>query len=294
MEIKEILEKVGYSLKDDGLYWRSKAIYRQGDNPSSLRINKTTGGFVDFPANKSGTFKDLIKLSLNISDPKELNDIFKLNLSDLKESNTSDKLKIKSKFNFEEIGTLVNNFSFYKGRGISEEVQREFGLKVCMSGKMCRRVIFPIYDRNLNVIGISGRSIFPDNDIKWKKLGMSRDWCYPIHLSEPHIKQKKEVILVESIGDVLALYNAGIKNVLNLGGIKLLKGVKQELIRLCPEKVYISTNNEPDNQFRGNDAAKQILKELSILFNVDKLEIKLPPKKDFGECSKEEIQNWYK
>lgn len=292
MSVKDILEKIGYQLKDDNTHWRSVALYRDGSNPTSLRINKQTGGFVDFPANKSGTFKDLLKLSLKTTD-KELENILITDLADFKIEPEKDRLKLKSSFNLSELGTLVQNHNFYKKRGISDEVQNEFDLKVCMSGKMCRRVVFPIYDRNLNVLGVSGRSIFPDNDIKWKHLGTKKDWCYPIHLSEQYIRSKKEVILVESIGDVLALFNAGIKNVISLCGIRLLKGVKQEILRLSPEKVLISTNNEPDNQNRGNNAAKEIFNQLSVLFSVDKLQIKLPPRKDFGECTKEEIINWY-
>lgn len=294
MNIKEILEKIGYNLRDDGNFWRSPSIYRGGDNPSSLRISKENGSFVDFPVNVSGSFKDLLKLSMKDKNIKEIEGLIKSDLSDLKTSlNKTDKLLVKNKINTKELGTLVCNYNFYNKRGISDEVQKELNLRVCMSGKMCRRVVFPVYDRNLNVIGVSGRSIFPENPIKWKHLGFKRDWCYPLHITEKYIKEKKEVILVESIGDTLALFNAGIKNVISLCGIKLLKGVKQEIVRLSPLKVVISTNNEPDNKSRGNNAAKEILRDLSVFIDVDKLQIKLPPRKDFGECSKEEIINWY-
>jgi len=161
-----------------------------------------------------------------------------------------------------------------------------------LSGKLCRRVVFPIYEPSGGVLGFAGRCIFPDNEIPWKLLGSKKDWSFPLYLSEEFIKAEKEVILVESIGDCLALWDAGIKNVLCLFGIKLLKGVKQEIIRLSPKKVYISTNNEPDNHSRGNEAAKSIYKDLTMFFSEDNLEIKLPPKKDFGDCTKEEILNW--
>lgn len=292
MDIRTILEGIGYSLRDDGEYFRCSANYRGGDNPTSLRINKNNGGFVDFPANISGSFKYLLELSLKTTDKDKLASLLN-DVSSNKPVLKIPKLMIKNKINLEDLGTLVPNYNFYKKRGISEEVQKMFDVKVCMSGKMCRRVIFPIYDRNLNIIGVSGRSIFPENEIKWKHLSVKREWCYPIHLSEKYIKEKREVILVESIGDTLALYEAGVRNVISLCGIELLKGVKAELIRLSPEKVLISTNNEPDNQNRGNNAAKEIFNQLSVLFSVDKLQIKLPPRKDFGECTKEEIINWY-
>lgn len=292
-DIKSILENIGYNLKDDGNYWRSLSLYRNGDNPTSLRINKKTGHFVDFPINKSGSFNDLLKLSLGFSSTKDIDEYLKDKDFQPSDDLRIKKLKVEKTFNLDELGTIVRNFNFYKKRGIEEGIQQEFDLSVCMSGKMRGRVVFPIYDKNKSVLGFSGRTVFKDNEIKWKHLGAKSSWCYPLYLSESRILELGEVILVESIGDCLALFNAGFRHVICLFGIKLLSKVKQELIRLSPKKIIISTNNEPDNENRGNNAAKEIFNDLSKLFSVNRLYIKLPPKKDFGECSKEEIINWY-
>lgn len=291
MNVKEILENIGFKLKEDGDYLRGVALHRGGDNPTSLRINKHTGSYVDFPVNDSGSFDELLRKAVGETEARKIKTLSKVEFS-LKEP-TKDKLTMQKIFSLEDLGTTVRNYNFYNKRGISEETQKLFDLSVCMSGKMCRRVVFPIYEPSGEVLGFAGRSIFP-NDIKWKKIGETKNWRYPLFLSEEYIKAEDSVILVESIGDTLALFNAGVKNVLCLFGIKLLKGVKQELIRLSPKKVYISTNNEPDNHSRGNNAAQKIYEDLTMYFSENKLEIKLPPQKDFGDCSKEEIINWYK
>lgn len=291
MNVKEILENIGYKLKEDGDFLRGVSLHRGGDNPTSLRINKHTGSYVDFPVNDSGSFDELLRKAVGETEARKIKTLSKVEFS-LKEP-IKDKLTMQKTFSLEDLGTTVRNYNFYNKRGISEETQKLFDLSVCMSGKMCRRVVFPIYEPSGEVLGFAGRSIFP-NDIKWKKIGETKNWRYPLFLSEEYIKAEDSVILVESIGDTLALFDAGIKNVLCLFGIKLLKGVKQELIRLSPKKVYISTNNEPDNHSRGNNAAQKIYEDLTMYFSENKLEIKLPPQKDFGDCSKEEIINWYK
>ena len=45
---KEIFEDAGYSLVDYGNYWRTSALYRGGNNKSSLVIKKYNGFWVDF------------------------------------------------------------------------------------------------------------------------------------------------------------------------------------------------------------------------------------------------------
>ena len=46
-----ILESLGYRLIDCGDHWRSAALYRDGDNPTALKIYRDTGVWMDFVAN---------------------------------------------------------------------------------------------------------------------------------------------------------------------------------------------------------------------------------------------------
>ena len=47
-----ILESIGYRLIDCGDHWRSSALYRDGDNPTAVKIYKDTGVWMDFVENK--------------------------------------------------------------------------------------------------------------------------------------------------------------------------------------------------------------------------------------------------
>ena len=72
-KIKDILQDLGYKLSDKGRYWQSPAVYRNGDNPTALQIYKDTGAWKDYVQNTPFMpFKQLLVLTLNTNDPKEL------------------------------------------------------------------------------------------------------------------------------------------------------------------------------------------------------------------------------
>ena len=68
-QVREILIDIGYHLHNQDTQWfRTSAIYRGGDNSTTLAINKQTGAWKDFKTGDKGSLYDLIKLTLNISD----------------------------------------------------------------------------------------------------------------------------------------------------------------------------------------------------------------------------------
>jgi DNA primase len=186
----------------------------------------------------------------------------------------------------------VTNYKYFLSRGISEKTQEEFGAKYCTSGKMAGRVVFPIYDENKEIISFAGRSVFDNNNVKWKILGPKTEALYPIHLNIEHIKEKGEVILVEGISDVVKLWDEGIKNVICLFGTALTAKLKSFLVCLNLKSIIIATNNEPDNEFIGNMAAEKVYNSLARFYPKDKIKVKLPTKKDFGEMTSQEISKW--
>jgi hypothetical protein len=284
LDVKSILIEMGYTaLKEDGLFWRTKPLYRDSKNPTSLRIRKNTGGFVDFSADLSGTLEDLVKLTTG-KDIK-LEDL----QGDFEEIREAIKTTTGIKREWEG-ATLVKSYKFYLGRGISQETQDKFGARLCQSGKMTRRMVFPIFSEEGEIVGIDGRAIF-DSNIKWKKVGYKMEWIFP-RFAIPYILESGEVILVESIGDAMALWDAGIKNVLVIFGVKIFSKLISKIIELNPKKIIIATNNEPDNDMVGNDAAQKIGEKLLKFFDGSVIDIKLPPKKDFGEMTKTEINLW--
>lgn len=117
---------------------------------------------------------------------------------------------------------------------------------------------------------------------------------YPLFLNYPEIKNKKELIIVESIGDCLSLWEAGIRNTMVLFGVKLQDERLKSILKMDLKKIIISLNNdfEKEEVNTGLEASCFIKAKLQNFFDEGQVIIKQPDKKDFGEMSKEEILNW--
>lgn len=288
-DIKQILNNIGYdNLREDGKFWRTKPLYRESKNPTSLRIAKDTGFFQDFSANVSGNLEHLIAITLNIPNTKARE--YTLNVDKAPIADYREKIQFDSEVKEWDGLTLVANYNFYQNRGISKETQELFESKLCLSGKFNRRQVFPIRVKG-KLLGITGRAVI-ENPLKWKKLGMTSKWVYPLHLTEEHIKKTRQLILIESIGDGMALWEAYVNNFLILFGVKLSPKVKAEIVRLNPKEIIIATNNDRDSSGAGNKAATQIKKELSAFFSEDNIKIILPKKNDFGSQDLGENLEW--
>ena len=96
---------------------------------------------------------------------------------------------------------------------------------------------------------------------------------------------------MESIGDMLSLWSAGVKNTIVLFGVNLSKAVLFYLIKLKIKKIIIALNNDGDNK-AGNKGAKKILDTLGYYFTKSNSSIALPTKNDFNEMTKQEIHEW--
>jgi DNA primase len=88
---------------------------------------------------------------------------------------------------------------------------------------------------------------------------------------------------VESIGDFLALYTVGIKNVLVLFGVSLSAAVIAFLLKYDVAKINICLNNDEEKNSVGNNAAKDIKKELQAYFDESQLNIINLPYKDIND-----------
>ena len=162
---------------------------------------------------------------------------------------------------------------------------------------MLRRFVFPVHNEYSQIHGFSGRDMSGHkNAPKWKHIGRKSKWLYPYYSSKlcrESIDNKKEVILVESIGDLLNLNQHNYYNVLVSFGLDISPKLLCLLIGLDIDRVIISFNNDSDKASnRGAIASvKNYLKLLSY-FDVNKLSICLPVKNDFGEMSSEDFSTW--
>lgn len=293
VNVYQILTDLGYKLKDYGKEYRTKPLYRESDNDTVLKIYKDSGHWFDFKENISGDFNSLISMTLKLESPSKAKEWLKDKNFSFSRSfePTKPLLKSTKKFDIEILENLELNHQYWNKRNISDETLAQFKGGIAKAGKMKNRYVFPIFDIN-NIIGFSGRDITNLSKIKWKHLGEKNDFLYPLFLNKNIIEDLKEVILVESIGDMLSLYQAGIKNILVTFGTNLSLSILNYCLKTDMRKIYISLNNDSNKNNAGNIAAEKTYARLKRYFDDKQLKISLPTKKDFGEMTKEEILQW--
>ena len=291
-DFQGILESIGYQLIDCGDHWRTQALYRDGDNKTAVKIYKNTGVWMDFVENKgSKPFEALVQLT--IKDPSQVTEILgKSSTENVITYSPTEKIEMEKIYPEESLDKLFPNYNFYKKRAISELTQQKFQVGLAGVGKMYRRMVFPIYNEHTQLIGFSGRKVDEDNNYpKWKHIGKRNNWVYPALNKktevDEEIKLKKEVILVESIGDALALYEQGIKNVLVIFGLSVNNNIINYLSAHSIRHICISTNNDKGSgENRGFIAGIKSFIKLSKYFDLDSLTVKFPPTpyNDFGDA----------
>jgi hypothetical protein len=300
---QQSLEKLGYNLQDCGNHWRSRAIYRNGKTNTSLIIYKDSGVWKDFGLdNQAKPFTALVKETLKTEDFKVLKQYY----PDTQETYIvnkpkEEKIEMEKIYPISYLDKLLPMRTFYEKRGISEGTQKIFQCGYAGGGKMYRRIVFPIYDLDNQIHGFSGRTVIEgDNIPKWKHMGRKTNWVYPNHLAHEYIDKSGEVILVESIGDCMALYEAGFKNVLMLAGLDISNKMISYLNAFNLERIIISTNNDKTKEVNsGALASVKIASKLSTVFDLSLIKINPPVNNDFGEMLERDtgmlnnFKQWY-
>ena len=300
LDVKEALMDMGYSnITEDSRNYRMKPIYRDSSSSTVLSVRKDTGFFIDFSKNISGSFAELVKLSLgfkNEYDAKEW--VSQKNFRVKTKTEIKPKLKEQRILPPETLNHIIPNHKYWTDRGVSEETIGVFQGGIMESGRMKNRYTFPIFNYKKELIGISGRYINEIQEdskvIKWKHIGDKSKWKYPMQYNNKLLIKLKKIILVESIGDMLALWDSGIKNTMVTFGLNISLDVLNYLLRIDANEVIISFNNDENNNSAGNIAAEKASKKLRKYFDYNAIRVNLPPKNDFGEMTKEEIREWGK
>ena len=297
--LKEILYNIGYtSIKELPNEYRMRPIYRDSNNNTSLRIHRVTGNWKDFGAGLKGNFPELVKLTLNLLTLEEAGKLLEDKYQFVAPKHTPPVIRTQKFFDKTMLVDLVPQFDYWTNRKISEKTLRKFKGGVCMSGRMKNRFVFPIFDSKENILGFNGRDLTEKSEIKWKILGSKENFLYPLFVNWEAIKEKRIIILVESIGDSLALYESGIENSMVLFGTEISTGIINFLLKTDPLKIIIATNNEPSNASIGNLAAVKIENKLLKYFDRKQVKIKLPPEKDFNDMliknGKKALVEWSK
>jgi len=299
VNVYQILTDLGYKLKDYSKECITKPLYRESDNDTVLKIYKDSGHWFDFKENISGDFNSLVSMTLKLDDPDKAREWLKeKNFVALKVANEEPKPLLKSakKFDLDLLKNLEINQVYWNKRGITDQTLEEFKGGIAKAGKMKNRYVFPIFDMKNNINGFSGRDITNQSKIKWKHLGEKNDFLYPLFLNEKYILDSKQVFIIESIGDMLSLWQAGIKNTIVLFGVNMNLKILNYLLKIDVNKIYISLNNDFLNKGEGygcgNVSSQKIYNKLTRYFDHKQIKIALPIKKDFGEMNREEILKW--
>lgn len=303
--VKRILQEMGYSFTDNGREYRARPLYRDSDNDSVLRIWKNSGQWVDFKENISGSIEDLVKLTLKLKSLDEAKQWINNKGIDPKTDSEEFKSKALVKqpdiFDKSLLLRLRKDDSYWNNRGISSSTLSAFQGGVATSGKMFNRYVFPIFNNENLIIGFSGRDISSltlDGRPKWKHLGDKKEWVFPAQINLSDLKEKKQVIITESIGDMLALMENGIKNILVSFGLNISNKILYSLIALNPERIIVAFNNDGSDQGAGNVSAENAKNKLLNYFDQNQILVKLPAKhKDFGDMHLKNpnlILEWYK
>jgi hypothetical protein len=297
-KIYSSLIEMGYSLSDFGDHWRTKAIYRGGNNPTSLKIYKNTGVWQDFVAQKGPMpFKKLVELTLNTNDYSVIKKYLQNSFNEEEFKQPAQKLEMDKIYPKDCLKALFPNFSFYEKKKISIDTLKLYKVGLASAGRMYRRLVFPIYNDQGQIFGFSGRKIDEDNDSpKWKHIGKKNNWIYPACL--PNFQEiTDEVFLIESIGDSLALTENKIPNHLVTFGLDCSNAIINFLISKDLKRIVISTNNDSHKELNsGLLSSVKIMMKLSSFFDLDVLKIKLPFKNDFSEMHEAQMdfEEWKK
>lgn len=296
-KIEEILTSLGYKLQDRGRYWQTSAIYRNGDNKTALQIYKDTGIWKDYVEQSAFMpFEKLLKVTLKTNSDEEIKKYkIKDDFFELKHTNSQRKIEMEKTYPETCLKRLLPHYKFYNDKGIDTETLKLFKAGLATEGKMYQRFVFPIYNLNNQIHGFSGRDMAQSSDRpKWKHIGVKSKWIYPHLLSTDYVTKTQEVFLVESIGDLLNLYQNNIKNVFCTFGLEIPPSLISYLVGLNPEKIFICFNNDENSKYNsGYNACLKNFIKLQSFFDNHKVYIHLPLKNDFGDMKNSEIENWY-
>ncbi|OGY24642.1 MAG: DNA primase [Candidatus Woykebacteria bacterium RBG_13_40_7b] len=178
---------------------------------------------------------------------------------------------------------------FLKKRGFTDqEIQSAGG-----PDRFFRRLIFPIRDVMGNVLGFTGRVLDPKQEPKYLNTPETIIFhkgriLFNLEKARGEIKVQKATVVVEGQMDVIASYQAGVKNVVATSGTALTKEHLQTLYRYTPNIIF---SFDSDNA--GLQTAKKAY-ESAIAEGLNVKMVDLENYKDPGEMIADNPKKWQK
>ncbi len=293
-KIHTILDRLEYPIGYNGPnYVSTTALFRGGDNPNAVLCYDD--GPYDQIEGKKYQWPEFVAKVKKITI-KEAEEWLKgAEVEDGEEREEAHLIKLPKTLVESDYADLVKSYKFFLDRGISEEVLDYYQAGLAQGGPMYGRVTFKIRDDKGKLIGVAGRDALKrDLAVKWKNKGQKSEWVYPtFDKNTAAIKETRQIVLVESIGDMLALSNAGIWQVLVNFGLYISPARLAYFLKMNPAQIFIGLNDDDDKKENwGQVAGGKLIKKLESFFFRDKI-INAPPfSGDFGAMKPEEILQW--
>lgn len=295
-DIKSILEKIGYSnIKELPDHYQTTPIYRDSDNPTALVIKKDSGVYYDFVERKGGSFKELVQRTLKLKTLDEAHKLleecdFEVDL-EKKDNKHISFITMQKTFDKNMLLKLIKKHDYWVNRGISQDTIQKFNGGVTFNGRLTNRYVFPIFNDKTELVGFAGRLLVKNDDFpKWKLISQKQNWIYPT-ISHLEVSRMKSAILVESIGNMLSLYEIGIKNVIVTFGVSISSEIIKFLLKSDVNKISIVFDNDEQNKV-GQNAAIDARAELLKYFDENSVSIIIPESKDLNEMLIEDRDNF--
>jgi hypothetical protein len=298
--VTEILKQIGYTkFTDYGKQVSMSPLYRESDNPKALTVNKETGEWYDFVECIGGSLESLVEKTLGKPLDNILRDKIASGVSIPTQTDSEIELDHIKVFDKNLLLKLNKEYTYWEKRGVSKQTLEKYEGGVTLNGRMANRFVFPIFNENKDVIGFSGRLLYKSEFLPaWKHLGSKMNWCYPAFHNKNKILKTKTAILVESIGDLLSLNEAGVENVLVTFGVRVSPKIIQFLLKADCQRILLAFNNDSfkvdlRKKNVGNHRAAKTRQDFLNYFDSNQISLAIPEEKnDFGEMSVKEIEVW--
>lgn len=218
-----------------------------------------------------------------------LNNIVGSNVTNyIKSRDLNEEVVSKFKIGFSGDGSSLTSFLINKGFSEDEIIKYGLGKRrddSSMVDYFINRLMFPIEDRNGNVIGFSGRIIEESKYAKYLNspetpIFKKSKILYNLNNAKISANLKKELIVVEGFMDVISLYKSGIENAIATMGTAFTKHHSEEVKRITNNITLAFDSDAP-----GINATIATGKEL-LKSGVNVSAISIPAGKDFDELFK--------
>lgn len=229
--------------------------YRQIKNISYIEAAKELGARLGIKVEDQ---KRSSRYDLEYEIMNKANDFFKFTLH-----NTTEGLKAKEylikrglteeSINHFEIGLANNDYQSLSKMLVDQAYEPNLLMTLGLSSRSEKnnelydifnnRITFPIKDNTLNVIGFSGRSVDPKDNIKYMNsqetpLFRKSDVIYNLYDAQDEIKKLDEVLLFEGFFDVISAHQIGYKHGVATMGTALTES-QAKLLRRHAKRVVV-------------------------------------------------------